>query len=225
MPVVISIEGIDGSGKTTLAKAMADEMSLDKTFNPEIYLTKEPGSLWVPAAADIRKLVLGNPTFTPFERELLFYADASAHKRFIDSRPNSIIISDRGKWSHLAYLRANLKTKQLDHTTYTLCKKIIDEVCASPDCVIYLDGGLDLMNERLAGKEKDAIEINGDAFFSSVLETYQDLLRDRKHEGLPCLSLDASKPTCLNMQYSINYLKEVFSHDELKKGNRSLCSN
>jgi thymidylate kinase len=112
MSLVIAIEGLDGTGKTTLAEHLEIALRQDSAIYPWIYLSKEPGSMWTGIGPDIRKMVLETPEFTPLERELLFYTDASLHSRFIASQGQAVIISDRSLWSHQAYLRGYLKTSK-----------------------------------------------------------------------------------------------------------------
>lgn len=214
------IEGLDGTGKSTLAGQLHEAMLTDPAFCKWIYLTKEPG-LTVKAMAgiefnrsgvDLRAIVLNDRTLTPFERELLFYVDASQHRKFINDQKDAIIISDRGMWSHKAYLRATLKTGQIDHDLYYLGQRLITELCPRPDRIIYLRGTIELMNERLAGKKKDLIEQNGEDYFKSVLETYEDLSLNK------CLILDAINSTSHNVETVLNWLKKEFNNEQLRTG-------
>lgn len=219
MSFLITLEGIDGAGKSTLAKELAAAIEADPAFSDWVYLTKEPGSKWIPKGQDIRKLALETPDFKPFERELLFYVDASMHTRFINNQGDSVVVSDRGLWSHLAYLRGYLKIKEIDYETYALCKKVIDKVCKEPDCVVYFRGDLELMRERLAGKSKDIIESNGEAFYEAVLETYEDLVTQREWDGKGCVVLDPRLPTGQNTMKVLTYLKEVYDANQLRSEN------
>lgn len=218
MSLLITLESIDGMGKSSLAFELEKALKADPDFTDEIILTKEPGSKFVPNGQDLRRLALETPDFRPFERELLFYVDASMHSNFIVGKNDALLVSDRGLWSHLAYLRGYLKTRQMDYDTYSLCKDIIARVCATPDCIVYFKGDLALMKERLQYKAKDTIESNGDAFFNYVLETYEDLLTNRQWEGLPLVVLDPKIPTTENTKVVLNYLKEVFHEDQLRNG-------
>lgn len=68
----ISFEGIDGSGKSTQARLLADYLA-GEGF--EVVLTREPGGS--PGAEDIRKLVLeGDPDRWSPETELLLFTAA-----------------------------------------------------------------------------------------------------------------------------------------------------
>lgn len=220
------IEGLDGTGKSTLAselhRKMLDESSI---FTRWVYQTKEPG-LTVKTMShiefsrpgiDVRSLVLTDKSLTPLERELMFYVDASQHRRFIDNQGSAIVISDRGLWSHLAYLRATLKTNQIDYHSYSICKDLIETVCAKPTRVIYLRGDLALMHSRNANanKNKDLIESNKDDYFTYVLETYEDLA----FENDSCLILSACNSTSQNVETVISWLKKEFNHEQLATGN------
>lgn len=68
----ISFEGIDGSGKSTQARLLADHLL---NTGREVVLTREPGGS--PGAEDIRKLVLeGDPDRWSPETELLLFTAA-----------------------------------------------------------------------------------------------------------------------------------------------------
>src|SRR6185369_10790042 len=106
MSLLITIEGLDGTGKSTLASALTEAMALDGGFNRWLYQTKEPGLAtklgkqeFNRPGIDIRTPVLNDRQLTPFERELMFYVDASQHRRFIENQGGAIVVSDRGLWS------------------------------------------------------------------------------------------------------------------------------
>ena len=68
----ISFEGIDGSGKSTQARMLADAL---RTAGREVVLTREPGGS--PGAEEIRALVLeGDPDRWSAETELLLFTAA-----------------------------------------------------------------------------------------------------------------------------------------------------
>jgi len=222
MSLLITVEGLDGTGKSTLVNELVKTVTNNPAFHPWVYATKEPGSPWA-ATQEIRELVLNRPDLKPIERELLFYADAAIHRRFIENQENAVIFSDRGMWSHLAYLRGYLKTGQIDHSVYDLCRKLIEQVCAKPDCVVYLRGDLDLMKKRLAGKPKDAIENNSETFFAYVLETYEDLVTHHLWKGERVVILDACHELDKLSKCAIEYIKGAFDAEQLKSGNTKLC--
>lgn len=68
----ITFEGIDGSGKSTQARLLADHL---RAHGHKVVLTREPGGS--PGAEDIRKLVLeGEPDRWSAETELLLFTAA-----------------------------------------------------------------------------------------------------------------------------------------------------
>lgn len=108
----ISFEGIDGSGKSTQARLLADNL---RALGLSVTLTREPGGS--PGAEDIRRLVLqGDPDrWSPQTEALLFTAARRDHlEKTI--RPaldrGAVVITDRFADSTRMYqgLRGNLDT-------------------------------------------------------------------------------------------------------------------
>lgn len=70
--VFLTFEGIDGSGKSTQARLLAETL---RALGREVVLTREPGGS--PGAEDIRKLVLeGDPDRWSAETEILLFTAA-----------------------------------------------------------------------------------------------------------------------------------------------------
>lgn len=227
--MLIVFEGLDGSGKSTIVKTVFDQLVSEPDRYAHPILTKEPGSTHTELGMPIRGLVLGNENLSPVERELLFYVDANQHNRFIEEkRKNHIILSDRGKWSHLAYLRGYLKTGAFDFDTYSLLKKIISLTCALPDLVIYLDAPEDIRKQRMIGRELDQIEKNDREYFKHVADTYQDLIKLHNRFSLANIGqmpyftqvLDATKSIDSITWDVLQCLGRLFDAKELKSGNR-----
>jgi len=103
IPLLITIEGIDGSGKSTLVAALGGSLKdLDPVF------TREPGSTWVGEA--VRKAVAGEAD--PVTEALLFAADHAAHLDTVVRpalRAGRLVISDRYTDSRYAYQAAMLE--------------------------------------------------------------------------------------------------------------------
>jgi thymidylate kinase len=209
MSYLISVEGVDGAGKSTLVNELVNLLHAEEKGH-WVYASKEPGSPWAYPNPKIREMVLETPNFKPFERELLFYVDASVHSRFMDNQgDDTIVVSDRGLWTHHAYLRAYLKTKQIDWDEYAICTRLIERTSKKPDIVIYIDGDTTLMRERNAGKKVDAIEKNGNAYFDAVLETFRDLVQERTRLCKPLICLDGRASFDENVIKSYNYIRNV----------------
>ena len=99
---LITIEGIDGAGKTTLAAALADEL---RARGIDVELLREPGG--VHAAERIRKLVTDPDLRIGARAEALLYAAARA--QLVDEalrpllRAGTWVLLDRFVDSSLAY--------------------------------------------------------------------------------------------------------------------------
>jgi dTMP kinase len=103
--VLITIEGVDGSGKSTLVAALRESLKdLDPVF------TREPGSTWVGDA--VRRAIAERAD--PVTEALLFAADHAAHLQTV-VRPaldaGRLVISDRYTDSRYAYQAAMLEGK------------------------------------------------------------------------------------------------------------------
>lgn len=91
----ISFEGIDGSGKSTQARRLADHLTAN---DREVVLTREPGGS--PGAEEIRALVLqGEPDRWSAETELLLFTAARRDHLERTIRPalaeGKVVICDR----------------------------------------------------------------------------------------------------------------------------------
>ena len=91
----ISFEGIDGSGKSTQARRLADAL---RKLGRDVTLTREPGGS--PGAEEIRRLVLeGDPDRWSAETEILLFTAARRDHLEKTIRPaldrGEIVITDR----------------------------------------------------------------------------------------------------------------------------------
>ena len=101
--LLITIEGIDGTGKSTLLTALKSQLAdLDPIF------TREPGSTWVGEA--VRRAIAEQ--IDPITEASLFVADHAAHLSTL-VRPalskGRLVISDRYSDSRFAYQSVTLK--------------------------------------------------------------------------------------------------------------------
>jgi len=91
----ISLEGIDGSGKSTQARLLADAL---RSQGHQVVLTREPGG--APGAEDIRRLLVeGEPDRWSAETEILLFTAARRDHLERTIRPalaaGKIVITDR----------------------------------------------------------------------------------------------------------------------------------
>lgn len=103
---IILIEGIEGTGKTTQVKRLADDL---RGRGYKVLESKEPGSKNIPMTMDMRALVLDKKheaTMTRVGRELIMQAIRSItiQKEVLPAtHTHDFIIQDRGLLSSLAY--------------------------------------------------------------------------------------------------------------------------
>lgn len=91
----VSLEGIDGSGKTTQGRLLAERL---RARGREVVLTREPGGS--PGAEEIRRLVLtGDPDRWSPETEILLFTAARRDHLERTIRPalarGAVVVSDR----------------------------------------------------------------------------------------------------------------------------------
>jgi len=175
----ISLEGVDGSGKSTQAVMLADAL---RDRGHEVIHVREPGG--TPFGEAVRDVVLGPDAMSPWAEALLFAAARS--QLVVDVIEPAIalgtwVVADRFLDSSLAYQGA---ARGLG----------IDEVAAvnapgiggtMPDLTIILDLPAAAAVDRRSGRGSvDRIEGEGEALQESVAEGYREVARlypDRVH--------------------------------------------
>ncbi len=170
----ISIEGIDGSGKTTQANRLINKISNSR------YL-REPGGTQVGEA--IRNIVLNND----FEKiapttEALLYATARA--QLVDEvvlpllDENVCIICDRFVDSSIAYqaIGRNLKVDDVRGINLFATKGLL------PDVTFLIDISGELGYSRVTKQgEADRIEKEGAVYYEKVRQAFLNLANNEPH--------------------------------------------
>jgi dTMP kinase len=185
---LITIEGIDGAGKTTLAAPLRDALT---ARGIDARLLREPGG--VPAAERVRSLV-GDPELRVGARaEALLYAAARAQLVEEALEPllaqGAWVLLDRFVDSSLAYQGAgrSLGVEQV---------RTINEFATGgrrPDrtLLLLLDPSLGRSRSRARGDELDRLELESQDFFERIARAYSELA-EREPERIR--SIDASRP-------------------------------
>ena len=175
MSQFIVVEGIEGSGKTSVMKII--KTYLDDKPIKAIY-TREPGGTFL--AEKIRKLII-----TQYEEEtlcdeselLLIYASRLQHIKLLIQpalKNNQWVISDRFNWSSLAYQGAgrNLgieKIKALDKLIMPNCQ---------PNLLLYLNIDPVLALKRTKQRNAlDRIEKETISFFQRANQMFLELAK------------------------------------------------
>jgi dTMP kinase len=99
----ITLEGIEGSGKSTQVKLLADRL---KKTGHDVVVTREPGG--TPIADQIRKILLdaNNKNLEPFAELLLYYAAREQHIKEVITpalTAGKIVLCDRFIDASVAY--------------------------------------------------------------------------------------------------------------------------
>ena len=162
----LAIEGIDGTGKSTQAKKLADYM---KACGKAVLLTKEPGG-WQ-GGEELRKLVLSGKLTHPWSEAYLFLLDRAEHiARVIKPAisEGKIVICERYHASTLAY---QVWGRGLPLETFDMLFKLSE--FPTPNVTILLDLEPEISLGRVANRGAlDAFENEGVAFMKKIREGY-----------------------------------------------------
>ncbi|MBK9293342.1 MAG: dTMP kinase [Oligoflexia bacterium] len=198
----ITFEGIDGSGKSSLAKLLAKEL---EKRGYKVQQTQEPGGTAL--GLELRQLLLRTSGEPPCpEAELLIYeADRAQHvntkiKPLLKN--NFWVLSDRFYHSSLAFQGAGRDLKIQDVMW-------LNQFAAgglSPDLVVLVDCPVDVSFARRAGRVADRFEKEKREFHEKVRNQYLKLAKD---ESDIFLILESEKKSLDSL------LKELI--DELNK--------
>ncbi|HSJ25885.1 MAG TPA: dTMP kinase [Longimicrobiales bacterium] len=177
----IVLEGIEGSGKSTQARLLAERL---EAAGRTVILTREPGGTQV--GEEIRRALLHGGDDVPARTELLLMLAARA--AFVDGivspalARGAVVISDRYEMSTFAY-QGYGRGLSLDEV-----RQINDFATGGlrPDATVVLD--LDVAEgeaRRLAaGRTADRIERAGAGFHRKVAEAYRLLGRSEPGAAL-----------------------------------------
>ena len=167
MGAYIAIEGGDGSGKSTVATAVAEQL---QSLGHETVIVREPGSTRL--GEEIRKLLLDGDHMTPWAEAFLFAAQRAQLATEVIAPAldaGQWVISDRTYFSSVAYQGAGrgLGTE----TVRSINETGLDGV--EPDHVFVLDIDVDIA----LGRQGRPDRIGGEdaSFHRSVRSAYQQL--------------------------------------------------
>ena len=143
----IVIEGIDGTGKTTIAKKLGEEL---QSLGYDVLVTEEPTKTWI--GDDVRRAV--EEEKNGFTQALLFFADRADHIEELKRKSDRIIISDRYVYSTYAYQGAQLeKLMGLDNAIEWF-EKVYEPFRYDPDVVILITVNPNEGLDRIYGRDR-----------------------------------------------------------------------
>ncbi len=183
--MLITFEGIDGSGKSTQISLLKDHLS---ESGKEVKVLREPGG------TDISELIRGmllNPEIDidPVTELLLF---SSARSQLIAEKVKPllakgvVVILDRFYDSTTAYQGYGRKSIPIDQV-HQINKIASHEI--APDVTFYLRLSLEESAKRTAHMQKDRMEQSGIEFFENVIKGFDELSESEER----FVTIDASK--------------------------------
>jgi dTMP kinase len=201
---LITIEGLDGAGKTTLALALRDEL-VDRGH--DVRLLREPGG--VPVAERIRELVKDPGLQVAPRAEALLYAAARAQLVGEAIRPllesGAWVLLDRFVDSSLAYQGAGreLGVEQV---------RAINEFATGglrPDRTLLLtiDPSVGLLRARAREAPPDRLEQERTAFFEVIAAAYAELAAAEPER---MRVIDATEPPARVLDAALDELADLF---------------
>lgn len=187
----ITLEGIDGSGKSTQMRMLASELRL-KGF--DVLTTAEPGG--TPLGRRLREAFLETEeNVSPMAELLLFAADRSQHVEFLikpSLAEGKIVISDRYADSTYVYQGAG---RGFDEK---IVKQAIELATGGlkPDLTLFFDLSVLKALERLNARKNDGeiqnrMDKEKTEFYERVRNAYLELAKKEKKRFR---IIDASKP-------------------------------
>lgn len=206
--ILISFEGIDGCGKSTLAHALAEHI---KAQGKPVLLTKEPGGSTL--GTHLRTIVQTSKEHLCAEAEFLLYAaDRAQHMQTIiipALHEGEIIISDRMNDSSVAYqgygrgldiamikkINAWVMKNPHDDTSKELLQDLIFFIDIDPQTAM---NRIIQRNEQITRFEQEKID-----FWQRVRTGYQAIFKNRPE----VVTLDGTDTQNSLLEQSINTLK------------------
>lgn len=201
----ITFEGPDGSGKSTVAKAVSEKL---KQQGYEVVHTREPGGIEI--AEQIRNIILDpkNTAMDPKTEALLYAASRRQHlveKVFPAVKENKIVICERFIDSSLAYQGFG---RQLGFED-VLGINLFATESTYPDMTIYLDVDEEVGLSRLENRDfKDRLDQESIDFHHRVKKGYETVLEKFKDR---IRIVDASKPLEEVIDNSLNEIVKLIN--------------
>ena len=165
--MLITLEGIDGGGKTTVAEGLEAALPSERTV-----FTREPTGSWYGEAVERS---IGDDDADPLAELFLYTADHADHLSRV-VRPalsdGNVVISDRYSDSRYAYQGATLDGTLDDPVEYV--RTVHEPFTRPPDATLYFDLPPDVGAERAGTTNK----FETAAYLREVRANYERLIAD-----------------------------------------------
>lgn len=195
----ITIEGLDGSGKTTVLEHI--KVFLEKENYP-IELTREPGGTEKSEA--IRNIIL-NGSIDKRTEVLLFAASRREHvvKKILPAlNKGKIVISDRFLDSSIAY---QVFARQVAYEEVMKINEFATENL-TPDLTLYFDVDVKIALTRTKNRvDNNALDNEKLDFYQKVKDGYDNLAQENQSR---IIKIDANQPLENVIEKTLNIIKE-----------------
>ena len=193
--MLVTLEGIDGAGKTTVLEALRERLPTEETV-----FTREPTDSWYGDAV-YRSIDDGGAD--PLAELFLYTADHADHLARV-VRPalaeGKLVVSDRYSDSRYAYQGATLSDRFEDSVGYI--RSIHEPFTRPPDATLYFD----LPAERGAERAGATNKFETAAYLEDVRRNYERLIEsepDRFHR------IDATRPRETVVESAVETVSEL----------------
>lgn len=184
----IVFEGIDGAGKSTQARLLAEALERE---GRRVYITAEPTPL--PSGRALREVLGGKVKKTPCEIAIMFAEDRVAHNKDGEIGIEKLlaegvcIICDRYYYSSLAYQGSQCDYEWV-RSLNTRCPEI-----RHPDLCVFLDLTPEESMKRIMSANRDGTEIyETEEILAKVRNTFMKVIDDMSKEDKIAV-IDASR--------------------------------
>ena len=202
---LITIEGLDGAGKTTLATGLETEL---KELGIDVELLREPGG--VPAAERVRDLVKDPEVRIQPRAEALLYAAARAQlvQEAVEPRleAGTWILLDRFVDSSLAYQGGGRELGVQE--IRAINEFATDGLTADRTLLLRLDPATGRARQAVRGEAPDRLEQESAAFFDRIAAAYDELAAA---EPARFRVLDATQPAAAVLQASRDAVADLLA--------------
>lgn len=176
----ISIEGVIGVGKTTLARLLKESFEADlllEVFEENPFLSK---------------FYEDRPRYA-FQTQIFFLL--SRYHQQKETVPETLktdrnLISDYTFAKDVLFARINLEGDELD--MYSRVHKALAEKIPLPDLIVYLRADTDVLMQRIAMRDRPYERNMQRSYIATVNDGYEDFFEDYYH-GVPVLRIDSNQ--------------------------------
>jgi dTMP kinase len=171
---LITIEGLDGAGKSTLAEALARELA---ARGAHVELLREPGG--VETSERIRELVKDPALAVSARTEALLYAAARA--QLVEERlqplleEGAVVLLDRFVDSSLAYQGAG-RSLGID-AVRAINRFATGPIAPDRTLLLRISPAAGRARQHGRAEEPDRLELEGEDFFTAIAGAYDQLAR------------------------------------------------